>query len=192
MPGSTSALTPSVPVTQPAPESRPFIRPEPVRNAATLSRASEMGLDLSQEREPVSNGYIPSSGGGIGGGIALAPSPVAIIPTLKLDLEPMTHLVQTKAQVVLGVKQIGDHVLFTARFDNARKVLIAGDFNNWSPMASPLVSGETPGVWATKLPLFPGRYRYRFIVDGKWMTDPNNTYVEANQFGELNNIVEVV
>jgi len=41
------------------------------------------------------------------------------------------------------------------------------------------------------LPLKPGRYRYRLIVDGVWMTDPNNNYVEANQFGELNNVIEV-
>jgi len=41
------------------------------------------------------------------------------------------------------------------------------------------------------LPLNPGRYRYRLVVDGKWITDPNNQYVEINQFGELNNIVEV-
>ena len=36
-----------------------------------------------------------------------------------------------------------------------------------------------------------GRYRYRFVVDGKWMTDPHNAYVETNQFGELNNVIEV-
>jgi len=29
------------------------------------------------------------------------------------------------------------------------------------------------------------------VVDGKWLTDPNNQVVEANQFGELNNVVEV-
>jgi hypothetical protein len=28
-------------------------------------------------------------------------------------------------------------------------------------------------------------------VDGKWMTDPHNKYVEVNQFGELNNVIEV-
>jgi hypothetical protein len=28
-------------------------------------------------------------------------------------------------------------------------------------------------------------------VDGQWVTDPNNQYVETNQFGELNNVVEV-
>jgi hypothetical protein len=47
------------------------------------------------------------------------------------------------------------------------------------------------GVWQMRLPLPAGRYRYRLIVDGKWMTDPSNTYVETNEFGELNNIVEV-
>ena len=48
-----------------------------------------------------------------------------------------------------------------------------------------------PGDFRAQLPLKPGRYRYRLVVDGNWITDPNNQYVEANQFGELNNIVEV-
>ena len=48
-----------------------------------------------------------------------------------------------------------------------------------------------PGVFVTKLPLRSGRYRYRLIVDGRWVTDPFNKYVEANNFGELNNVVEV-
>jgi chromosome partitioning protein len=95
-----------------------------------------------------------------------------------------------KIAAFYGVKQVGEEVLFSARFDAARKVLIAGDFNGWSKMGTPLVS-PAPGQWITSLPLPRGSYRYRFIVDGQWMTDPNNTYVEANQFGELNNVVEV-
>ena len=90
-----------------------------------------------------------------------------------------------------GVKQVGDEVIFAARFAGARKVLIAGDFNNWSPASTPMQTNGAPGVWVTKLPLAPGRYRYRLVVDGKWLTDPNNKYVEANQFGELNNVIEV-
>ena len=90
-----------------------------------------------------------------------------------------------------GVKQVGDEVVFAAKFTEARKVLIAGDFNNWQPMSTPMHANGAPGQWVTKLPLAPGRYRYRLVVDGKWMTDPNNKYVETNQFGELNNIVEV-
>jgi chromosome partitioning protein len=95
-----------------------------------------------------------------------------------------------KIEEFYGVKQVGEDVVFAAKFDQAQKVLIAGDFNNWSPMSTPM-SADRPGIWRMTLPLPPGRYRYRFVVDGKWMTDPNNQYVETNQFGELNNVIEV-
>ncbi len=90
-----------------------------------------------------------------------------------------------------GVKQVGDEVIFAAKFDDARKVLVAGDFNNWTPSSTPMHTNGATGQWVTKLPLSPGRYRYRLVVDGQWITDPNNKYVEANQFGELNNVIEV-
>jgi chromosome partitioning protein len=95
-----------------------------------------------------------------------------------------------KLEEFYGVKQMDGEVVFAAKFD-AKKVLIAGDFNNWSPMSTPMQINGKPGVWVTKLPLPPGRYRYRLVVDGKWITDPHNQYVEANQYGELNNVVEV-
>jgi hypothetical protein len=99
---------------------------------------------------------------------------------------------EQKLEEFYGVKQTGGgEVLFSARFENASNVLIAGDFNNWSPMSTPMQTNGSPGHWQMKLPLRKGRYRYRFIVDGNWVTDPNNTYVESNQFGELNNIIEV-
>jgi chromosome partitioning protein len=97
-----------------------------------------------------------------------------------------------KLEEFYGVKQIGDEVVFSVRFQDAKKVLVSGDFNNWSPNSTPMLSRDgSPGEWWMSLPLAPGRYRYRFIVDGQWVTDPNNKYVESNQYGELNNIVEV-
>jgi chromosome partitioning protein len=98
---------------------------------------------------------------------------------------------EQKIDEFYGVKQIGEEVIFSVRFENARRVQIAGDFNNWSPMSTPMMTNGQPGVFKMSLPLKPGRYRYRFVVDGNWVTDPNNQYVEANQFGELNNVVEV-
>jgi chromosome partitioning protein len=97
---------------------------------------------------------------------------------------------QEKIDAFYGVKQVGEEVFFAVNFDSARKVLIAGDFNGWSQMGTPMKM-SAPGVWQMSLPLPAGRYRYRFIVDGQWITDPNNSYVESNQFGELNSIVEV-
>jgi len=103
---------------------------------------------------------------------------------------PATPTTQEKIDAFYGVKQVGEEVLFAVNFDSAKKVLIAGDFNGWSQMGTPMKM-SSPGKWETTLPLPAGRYRYRFVVDGQWVTDPNNTYVESNQFGELNSIVEV-
>jgi hypothetical protein len=209
MPTSSPVIPPATPFANPvsiptAPESRPFIRPEPVRNEASINRVSEMGLNLTEDSEPniepVSEDRIfgnePYTGPKLGeqnsGGVALASAPVAAIPRLNLQIEPPVEPIAPRKTTPLpGVRQVGDQTVFTTRLTDARKVLIAGDFNNWSPMSTPMTSGEHPGIWTARLPLYPGRYRYRLIVDGKWMTDPGNTYVESNQFGELNNIVEV-
>ncbi len=97
---------------------------------------------------------------------------------------------EQKIEEFYGVRQIGNEVIFAVKFAEAQKVLIAGDFNNWTPITTPMTR-STDGRWQMRLPLAKGRYRYRLVVDGKWMTDPNNTFVETNQFGELNNVVEV-
>jgi hypothetical protein len=34
-------------------------------------------------------------------------------------------------------------------------------------------------------------YRYRYVVDGRWMQDPHNGWVEQNPYGELNSVVLV-
>jgi chromosome partitioning protein len=121
-------------------------------------------------------------------------SPMTPRPSLFLNPQKAGGFPKTterKIEEFYGVKQQGSEVYFTSKFDTARQVLIAGDFNNWSPMVTPMHRNGRPGEWTMKLPLLPGRYRYRLVVDGRWMTDPHNKYVEVNQFGELNNIVEV-
>jgi chromosome partitioning protein len=97
---------------------------------------------------------------------------------------------EQKIEEFYGVKQDGEDVLFSTRFEEAKKVMIAGDFNAWKPISTPM-QRMRDGVWQMRLPLPAGRYRYRLIVDGKWMTDPSNERVETNEYGELNNIVEV-
>jgi hypothetical protein len=119
----------------------------------------------------------------------------AVSPTLNPQSgAPFTAPIKTTEQKIdefYGVKQVGEEVIVSVRFENAPRVQIAGDFNNWSPMSTPMMTNGQPGVFKMSLPLKRGRYRYRFVVDGNWVTDPNNQYVEANQFGELNNVVEV-
>lgn len=133
------------------------------------------------------------SANGDGAATATAePMPASIEARLSNSLDvPSPRSTEQKIEEFYGVRQVGGEVLFSARFENAGRVQVAGDFNNWSPMDTPLTAGPRAGVWTTRLPLRPGRYRYRFIVDGRWVTDPNNSYTEANEFGELDNVVEV-
>jgi hypothetical protein len=112
-------------------------------------------------------------------------------PATVAQSETPRKTTEQKIEEAYGVKQIGSEVVFAARFENARRVQIAGDFNGWSQMSTPLMSNGDPSKWVTKLPLLPGRYRYRFIVDGRWVNDPHNVRVETNEYGELNNVVEV-
>ena len=81
-------------------------------------------------------------------------------------------------------------VSFTCAQQDAQEVCIAGSFNDWSPSACPMVKLEN-GEWAKQIMLGPGRYEYRFVVDGCWMSDPSAHDVAANPFGELNSVLVV-
>jgi chromosome partitioning protein len=74
-----------------------------------------------------------------------------------------------------------DGVVFTIEAAGAAHVQLAGDFNDWTPEGSEM---EPVGrLWKKLLKLAPGRYRYRYVIDGQWRTDPGNAAVEPSPFG---------
>ncbi|MEM6561850.1 MAG: AAA family ATPase [Planctomycetota bacterium] len=170
----TPAETPTAVAGEPM--SRPAELVQRARQLAQLANKKFGGSEQVFTREPAPQAE------------AEAPVPEAVIQRLP-DKTPSAST-KDKLEAIYGVRQVGGSVEFACQFDDAETVMIAGDFNNWSAV-TPMTPGTRPGMFKTVLPLAPGRYRYRLIVDGDWVTDPHNTYVEANQFGELNNIVEV-
>jgi 1,4-alpha-glucan branching enzyme len=72
----------------------------------------------------------------------------------------------------------------------AKRVSLAGSFNNWDTRAL-TAKKDSRGNWAVKVNLKPGRYEYKFIVDGSWMNDPKCTSCVANSFGSHNCIVDI-
>jgi hypothetical protein len=46
-------------------------------------------------------------------------------------------------------------------------------------------------VWKATVALPPGRYEYRFVVDGQWISDPNATESVGNNFGGTNSVIVV-
>lgn len=74
-----------------------------------------------------------------------------------------------------------DGVTFTIEAPAASRVQLAGDFNAWTTEGNEM---EAVGlVWKKTLKLAPGRYRYRYVIDGEWHSDPHNAVVEPSPFG---------
>jgi 1,4-alpha-glucan branching enzyme len=72
----------------------------------------------------------------------------------------------------------------------AMSVSLAGTFNDWKPGATPFrpLGG---GKWLAEISLAPGRYEYRFVVDGKWVDPPHARGYVPNPHGGRNAIVQV-
>jgi chromosome partitioning protein len=78
-------------------------------------------------------------------------------------------------------------VIFTLRAPEAHSVQVAGDFNHWEPAGNEMQFRG--GVWQKVLPLAPGRYRYRYVVDGRWQPDPMNSYSEPSSYGDYDSVI---
>lgn len=87
---------------------------------------------------------------------------------------------------VSKIKKVG----FQLNAPKAAAVVLTGDFNAWSQDGVKMKKDKS-GVWKIELELNPGRYEYKFIVDGKWWTDPANKKTAVNSFGDINSVLEV-
>ena len=81
-------------------------------------------------------------------------------------------------------------VTFTLEAPKANKVILMGDFNKWDAQIHPMKKNRS-GVWEKITMLLPGRYEYRFLVDGQWWNDPKNDQVCPNCFGTQNNVMVI-
>ncbi|MFO0754289.1 MAG: glycogen-binding domain-containing protein [Thermodesulfovibrionales bacterium] len=73
-----------------------------------------------------------------------------------------------------GPRVVEQGVVFSLSAPSARKVTVAGSFNQWDPERNPLSGPDSSGAWSILLPLEDGRHEYLFFVDGKqWVQDPH-------------------
>jgi len=72
-------------------------------------------------------------------------------------------------------------VMFTIEAPDAERVQLAGDFNNWTLDGNEMEA--IGGVWTKVVKLPPGRYRYRYVIDGRWQNDPLNAAVAPSPYG---------
>lgn len=82
-------------------------------------------------------------------------------------------------------------IWFKLNAPEAKYVYITGTFNNWAKDETSLMKKLDSGMWVKMLPIPEGTYHYKFIVDGKWKEDPNNSQMENDRFGGKNSVISV-
>ena len=73
---------------------------------------------------------------------------------------------------------------------DASLVSLVGDFNHWNPENNLLSKGKD-GIWRLQMKLFPGLYRYKYIIDGEWVPDMYNSRSGSDNTGEVCSMIEI-
>jgi Glycogen recognition site of AMP-activated protein kinase len=73
----------------------------------------------------------------------------------------------------------------------AGQVALCGEFNDWSPETTSLTRGDDR-AWRVTVPLAPGTYRYKFLLDGEtWENGTDADRYEENAYGTTDSVVVV-
>jgi 1,4-alpha-glucan branching enzyme len=101
-----------------------------------------------------------------------------------------TNRFKTASEPATRVSQ--REVVFILSSQEAEKVYLCGEFNDWSPHGLPMIRHDENCAWEKRLMLRPGRYEYKFIVNGVWIHNPDAPENVQNIHGSLNSVVEVL
>jgi len=141
-----------------------------------LREATSFGQSIGQY-DPHSSGYLDY--------LALAREVIAQAKARTYQVRPSPAVLAP-----LGPQLSKKGVRFSLHAPEAKVVQVVGDFNNWQPGKGVVLDKDGHGTWSTVIPLEPGSYQYRFIVDGHWMEDPNNSNRAETPYGVMNSVID--
>ena len=95
------------------------------------------------------------------------------------------------AEKTVNAKQKRRKVRFSCNAPDAGSVFLVGDFNEWDETKHPMRKNANQ-QWEINVMLYPGRYEYKFLIDGKWRLDPENDWKCINCYDTYNNIIAVI
>jgi 1,4-alpha-glucan branching enzyme len=67
----------------------------------------------------------------------------------------------------------------------SQTVMLAGDFNDWKPTA---MKRRADGVFVADARVSQKTCQYKYVVDGRWITDPDHAHFAPNPFGSVNSV----
>lgn len=80
-----------------------------------------------------------------------------------------------------------NHTFTLPGYSKAHDVYCTGSFNGWSESGYRMK--WVGDKWLLPVHLYPGKVHYKFIVDGEWILDPNNSQWEENEHGTGNSFI---
>ena len=96
----------------------------------------------------------------------------------------------TAKKMVLPAPSLKGNTTFRLKgHAGARIVAVAGSFNDWNQ--SQVLCAKESAEWVCRIDLAPGKYTYKFIIDGDWILDPDNANSESDERGFENSVVVV-
>lgn len=89
-----------------------------------------------------------------------------------------------------GLRVVPDGLAFDHPKLPPAELSLAGDFNGWEPDRGVRLLQSVDG-WEKRLTVPPGRYEYKFLMEGIWTPDPWNPRHVFNPHGTENSVIEV-
>jgi hypothetical protein len=108
----------------------------------------------------------------------------------KYVLDPANPLITSAGNNRQGNSYLIINPNYTFRlkgYANASKAYVSGDFDNWSPNTLQMIKDGEDWVFSVHLSI--GKHLYKFLVDGKWITDPGNKLWEQNEYSTGNSVL---
>lgn len=103
-------------------------------------------------------------------------------------LNTLPHHKQAKAlkKAILAMSYSGNTIFNLSGHKDKHLVTLAGSFNDWNPLSTPM--NKTEMGWQIKIDLPPGKHHYKFVIDGQWILDPLNEHQEKTD-GYINSVL---
>lgn len=104
--------------------------------------------------------------------------------------EKFDDVMKTASQeIAKSIEPALREIRFTVNAPSARDIYIVGDFNQWKITDENRLARLDDGRWQKRFDLLPGRYKYKFVVDGEWLLDSTNQEREQNIYGTFDSVL---
>ncbi len=108
------------------------------------------------------------------------------------DYKPKSRGAEDFTKLTNEVKTITSKNTWKSLFIKGKdynEVYVVGDFNNWKKTDNYKLNKIGNDIWSINILVDKGTYRYKFVTDTQWVSDPYNRLAENDHFGGRNSLI---